>query len=182
MRQIPIDMSHRLLEHNPIHRNLKKAIIEQNEIGWGHALRGRISKEWNLIQEKIDKAQKRKLRPGLIVNLICLLWEESIMLWKFRNGVQHGITKEEKRIKANKIIFPLVRAAYRTRHRDISLYNLSLFRLSLEERLKLEPRENERWLEIVTTAQKHKRIREEAVILATRKITSYFTNLELQEK
>ena len=62
------------------------------------------------------------------------------------------------------------------------MYNLSLFRLSLEERFKLEPRENERWLGIVTTAQKHKRIREEAVFLATRKITSYFTNLELQEK
>ena len=141
-----------------------------------------MSKEWNLIQAKIDKAQKRKPRPGLIVNLICLLWEETITLWKFRNGVQHGITKEEKRIKANKIIFPLVRAAYRTRHRDISLYNLSLFRLCLEECLKLEPRENERWLEIVNTVQNHKCIREEAVILATRKITPYFPNMEIQEK
>ena len=33
MRQITIDMSHRLLEHNQINRSLKKAIIEQNKIG-----------------------------------------------------------------------------------------------------------------------------------------------------
>ena len=46
---------------------------------------------------------------------------------------------------------------------------------SFEERLWMEPSENERWLEIVITAKNHKRAREEAVLLATRKITSYFS-------
>ena len=89
-----------------MHQRLKRAIKEHNEIRWGHVLRGRLSKEWNIIQEKMDKVKKRKPRPGIIVNLICLLWEESINLWKFRNGVQHGITKEEKKDKANNIFSP----------------------------------------------------------------------------
>ena len=144
MRQTPIDMSKRLLEHNPTHQRLKKAIKEQNEIGWGHALRGRLSKERNKIQEKMDKVKKRKPRPGIFVNSICLLWEESINLWKFHNEVQHGLTKEEKKNTANKIIFQLVRSAYRTQHQDISLYNMFLFRLSLKERLRMDPNENER--------------------------------------
>ena len=149
-------MSKRLLEHNPFHQRLLKAIREQNEIGRGHALRGRLSKEWVKIQETVDKAEKRRPRPGMFVNLMCLLWDESINLWKFRNGVQHGITKEERRNKANEKKIPLVRSAYRTRHLDISLYNMSLFRLSLEERLRMEPSENERWLEIVITVKNHK--------------------------
>ena len=55
---------------------------------------------------------------------------------------------------------------------------MSLFRLTLEERLKMEPGENERWLEIVTTAKCHKRAREEAILLATMKITTYFSPQE----
>ena len=39
----------------------------------------------------------------------------------------------------------------------------------------MEPGENERWLEIVITTKNNKRTREEAVLLATRKITSYFS-------
>ena len=77
--------------------------------------------------------------------------------------------KRKKKNKANKTIFPLVRSAYRKRHLDISLYSMSLFRLSLDERLRIEPSENEILLEIVITAKNHKRTREEAVLLATSK-------------
>ena len=95
-------------------------------------------------------------------------------IWKVRNGVLHGVTKEERRKRANDRVLPLVRAAYWTRHLDISLYNMSLFRLSLKERLQMEPNENERWIEIVATIKRHKRVMEEAVLLTTRKITAYF--------
>ena len=95
-------------------------------------------------------------------------------IWKVRNGVLHGVTKEERRKRVNDRVLPLVRAAYRTHHLDISLYKMSLFRWSLEQRLQMEPNENEGWIEIVATTKRHKRVREEAVLLATRKITSYF--------
>ena len=128
MRQKPFDRTRRFLEHNPIHKRLTKAIGEQNEIGWGRALRGRLSKEWGAIQALVDKAEKRSPRPGMMVNLICKLLEEMNKMWKVRNGVQHGVTKEERRKRANDRVLPLVRTAYRTQHLDISLYKMSLFR------------------------------------------------------
>ena len=79
-----------------------------------------------------------------MVNLICLLWEEIINIRKAYNGVQHGITKEEKRNRTYEQILPLVKSAYCARHLDISLYNISLFRLILEECLQIEPGENKR--------------------------------------
>ena len=169
-----MDMTKRLLGHNFIHKMIGKAISEQNEIGWGNVLRGRFSKEWGKFQDIVDKSEKRRPRPGIMVNLICILWEEMINRRKTRNIVQHRTTKEERRNRANEKIFPLAWSAYRTRHLHISLYNISLFILPLEERLKIEPGENQRWLEIVNTAKYHKRARGEAVLLAARKITSYF--------
>ena len=119
-----------------------KSNQREHEIGWGHAPRGRFSKEWVKIQDVVDKAEKRSQRPGMMVNLMCIIWEEMINMWKARNGVQHGVTKEERRKRANGRLLPLVRSAYHTRHLDISLYNMSLFRLTLEERLQMEPRKN----------------------------------------
>ena len=102
-------------------------------------------------------------------------------MWKFWNGVQDGFTKEERRNKANEQFFPLARSAYRTRHLYIPLYNMSLSRLSLEERVRMEPSENERWLEIVITAKNYKRTREEAILLAAITFTSYFPNKETEQ-
>ena len=62
MRQTPLDMSKRLLEYNPLNQRLTKAIKEQNEIGWGHALRGRLNKEWLKNQETMNKAEKKETK------------------------------------------------------------------------------------------------------------------------
>ena len=56
MRQNPLDMTNKLLKGNPVHQRLVKSIGEQDKIGWGHALRGRISKEWGETQQAVDVA------------------------------------------------------------------------------------------------------------------------------
>ena len=73
-----------------------------------------------------------------------------------------------------KKIHPRVRIAYRTKNDDVSFYNIRLFSMPLEERLSLDPRENNRWLEIVATAKKRRKGNEEAVLKAMRKIAVYF--------
>ena len=107
MRQTPLDMTKKILVHNTLHQKLDKVIRKKNEIGWGHALRGRFSKEWGKFQDIVDKAEKRSPRPGTMVNLICILWEKMTNMRKARNGVQHGITKEERRNRANKKHIPI---------------------------------------------------------------------------
>ena len=52
----------------------------------------------------------------------------------------------------------------------MSLFNQKLFRVNLEDRLGMSPAKNARWLEIINTAVTHKKLREEAVIVATRRM------------
>ena len=154
-----------------------RAISEQEKIGWGHALRGRIRVTWREIQAMEDAKQRRKIRSGIIAIVITQLWEAMHHLWKFRNGVQHGVTKEERRSRANERIYPRVKSAYRTRHHDMSYFSQRLFSVELQRRLEMDPVENERWLEIVETARKNRWAREEAVLAAMRKITTYFSKI-----
>ena len=174
MRGKNIDMTGRLLEANPIHSKLKQAIKEQKEIGWGHALRGRLSKKWGEIQMAVDESGKHRPRSGVIATLICKLWEEMRLLWKDRCAMQHGVTAEDRTRIANEKTHPRIRAAYSTKNDDVSYYNMRLFSMPLEERLSLDPRENNRWLEIVATAKMRRKVNEEAVMKAMRKLTAYF--------
>ena len=87
------------------------------------------------------------------------------------------MTKEERRSRANERIHPKIKAAYWTRHNDVSLFSQRLYSVDLKIRLEMEPEENEQWLEIVQTAKKHKWAREDAVLAAMRKITTYFQKI-----
>ena len=100
MRQNPLDMTNKILKGNPIHQRLVKAIGEQTEIGLGHALRGRLSKEWGEIHA-VDTASDQRPHKGAMVNLIYKLWGGMTKMWKVWNKVQHGVTKEERRKIAN---------------------------------------------------------------------------------
>ena len=95
MRKIDIDTQHRTIYIDPIHTAIGEAVEEQFVIGWENALRGRLGKKWGEAQELADAQQKRRGRSGLIVNLICKLWEQMHTLWKERNEVKYGRTPEE---------------------------------------------------------------------------------------
>ena len=49
-----------------------------------------------------------------------------------------------------------------------------LFSMPLEERLSLDPRGNNRWLETMATAKILRKVNEETVMNAMRTITTYF--------
>ena len=88
--------------------------------------------------------------------------------------MQHGVTTEDKRRIANEKIHPRVRIAYRTKNDDVSFYNIRIFSMPLGERLSLDPRENNRWLEKVETSKKRRKVNKEVVMKITRKILAYF--------
>ena len=96
------------------------------------------------------------------------------ILWKDRNEVNHRKTPEEIQQRLRKTINPLVRVAYKTRETVVSLFNQRLFRVDLEKRLSMSPAENTRWLEVIKTATTRKKLREEAVIAATRRMTDIY--------
>ena len=100
------------------------------------------------------------------------------VLWKYRSVSQHGVTQEDRGRILNEKMHPMVRTAYRTKNKDVSYYNMRDFSMPLEEKLNFYPKENDRWLEIVATAKKHRRLSEEAVMLAMRKISAYFPTID----
>ena len=51
---------------------------------------------------------------------------------------------------------------------------MRFFNIPLEERLGVDPWENNRWLEIVVMAKMRQKVNEEAVMKAMRKLTAYF--------
>ena len=82
-----------------------------------------------------DAKKGKKKRSGIMANMIVQLWDAMQHLLKFRNGIQHGVTKEERRSRENERIHPKVKAAYRTRHYDVSHFSQRLFSVELKRRL-----------------------------------------------
>ena len=145
-------------------------------------MRGRLSKKWGDAQRLADAQMKRRERSGVMVNLICKLWEQMPALWKERNESKHGRTPEEIQQWLRKTVNSLVKAACETRETAVSLFNQRLFRVNLEDRLSMSPAENTRWLEIIHTATAHEKLREEAVIAATRRIIDIHPIIERPPK
>jgi hypothetical protein len=92
----PQDTPHRGSVH-PIDCTLVQAYREQTEIGWEHFLRGRISLKWSRAYQLFHSkpAQEPITAAPWAKQVIIVLWEYSTNIWKFRNGVKHGHTKEE---------------------------------------------------------------------------------------
>lgn len=76
-------MSHTLIE----------AIEEQNNIGWDHFIKGRLSKKWhrilpNTLQYK--PSSKHLLKPEQWAKqMICINWKYVLELWNNRNLIVH---------------------------------------------------------------------------------------------
>ena len=81
----------------------------------------------------VDESEKHRPRSGLIAILIYKLWEEMRVLWKDQCAMQHGVTAEDKKRIENEKTHPRVRAAYNTKHDDVSYYNMRLFSMPLGE-------------------------------------------------
>ena len=173
MRGKEIDMEHRFSKSNPIHNKIWDAVQTQNSIGWDQALRGRLSIKWGEAQRLYDTALGKPERKGFMATLIAEIWTQQYNMWHTRNKLQHGDTPEDSLQIQRDIINPQVRTAYKNKHK-VSLFNQRLFRLDMGRRLSMYPAENERWLEIVQTALTHRRIQEEAVITATRRMTEFY--------
>jgi hypothetical protein len=76
---------------------VRELIQSQNSMGWRQILRGRLSVEWQRIQNKYYLQHRRKTafkRTGerWQQQLIMVIWEDWFRLWTLRNGEVHGTT------------------------------------------------------------------------------------------
>jgi hypothetical protein len=74
-------------------------INQQQDIGWDHFLRGKLSKEWTKVQfQYAHRNGKAETSSGWVPHLIKLLANSSFDAWKIRNSSRHGNDTASKRM------------------------------------------------------------------------------------
>ena len=82
-----------------------EAFVHQNNVGWGHFLRGRLSLHWKLrVAERYECRQPGDTRnPSLwVTKTVDAVWDLFLVTWTARNGELRGKSCEEQRAIALK--------------------------------------------------------------------------------
>jgi hypothetical protein len=127
-------------------------VHSQNDIGWTHLLKGRVSHHWVQIQDfhiyHDDEICSAKF-PGSIwlKKVLHHLWSHLYTAWKLRNADLHGIDAADKEAKAK--LRPAIVALYSTAA-SLPFLDRRLFDKDLTERLNQRSREQTAWVALVT--------------------------------
>jgi hypothetical protein len=141
--------------------HLVQAYQEQTALGWDQFLRGRISLKWNcaFLAGSNIKCGTTNEASRWAVKVIKALWTYSTALWKFRNSVVYGATKEDAKAKELEHLHQRVRHEYHLFSNDpflVSPQFASLFsKKSLQERLRMDIDSMTCWLRSVEEAKHH---------------------------
>jgi hypothetical protein len=83
-----------------LHKLINDAFVHQNNIGWGHFLRGRVSLHWKLCIAEYYKIRQPgdTYNPTLwMTKTVDAIWDYFLAIWTERNGELHGRNYEEQR-------------------------------------------------------------------------------------
>jgi hypothetical protein len=82
-----------------LHELINDAFVHQNNIGWGHFLRGRVSLHWKLCIAEYYKIRQPgdTYNPTLwMTKTVDAIWDYFLAIWTERNGELHGRNYEEQ--------------------------------------------------------------------------------------
>ena len=118
---------------------ISKAEREQEEIGWGNFLCGRLSKKWSEAQN-VHNHRLKQLDPDTKTiptsSLIKQLWSVRLALWRNRNEKKHGGTQEEREKNHQKKLYPRIIQAYEDQYTGlVPGARRSVFKISKATRL-----------------------------------------------
>lgn len=75
-----------------LHQLINEAFVHQNNIGWGHFLRGRLSLHWKLCIAEYYKYRQPgdTYNPNLwMTKTVDAVWDLFLVIWTARNGELH---------------------------------------------------------------------------------------------
>jgi hypothetical protein len=122
----------------PINILLTQAYNSQTDIGWGQFLRGRGSTYWCKAVQLYYSKKVSFDAASWSSKLVKALLSYTLEIWKYRNGVVHGHTREEMNAKQIETLQSEIAQAYQdyeTDHFIISRNLSSLFKSTLEDLL-----------------------------------------------
>ncbi len=138
---------------------LTQAFTEQTiDVGWDQFLRGRVSIMWGkAFTAHGSEGTRNKESSNWVKRLILKVWDYSISLWKFRNGIVHGTTKQENIEKCLAELRNKVSEKYAEYAKDPFIispkFNSLFLKKSLEDRLKMSRDSLASWLRSVKEAE-----------------------------
>ena len=85
---------------------IKKALDEQNAIGWNNFYRGRIASSWNAVQQGHCKTRNNGKQDTTkwATAIITTLWHGFLQLWEARKDDQHGRDSAQKQEKERTLL------------------------------------------------------------------------------
>ena len=135
----------------------RNAYHAQTQLGWEQCLRGRLSRAWGQAIHYNLTGEKRDEKAAMMVRwIVKQLLQFSLALWEFRNGILHGNTQFEQRLKFTQLLRQQVQEAYelyKTTPTIVSWRNRYLFeRRTQESRLQGDDDALLGWLKTVEVA------------------------------
>jgi hypothetical protein len=111
--------------------------------------------------------------PIWVKRMIIKVWDYSISLWKFRNGIVHGTTKQENIEKCLAELRTKVSEKYAEYARDPFIispkFNSLFLKKSLEDRLKMSRDSLSSWLRSVKEAEVYQGVFRESLVKAAKR-------------
>jgi hypothetical protein len=111
-------------------------ITQQNDIGWDHFIRGKISKEWQHVQYQYAKRYGLiQQSEGWVLGLIKLMANSSFQLWELRNQCCHGHNNATRQQSLSEQAHRKIRCLYQLKPLTLP-QDQNLFWHSVDEHLK----------------------------------------------
>jgi hypothetical protein len=131
------------------------AFAEQGSIGWGQALRGRLSKRWGAandryLQERFNHQPSHQ--QSWNSRVIFILWRFSIDRWIARNELIYGKTLEDQRAKKHAQVDSMIHEMFDSNRTTVRECDKHLFDVPRETRFKHTLEQKQLWIECVKVA------------------------------
>ena len=125
---------------------LSRLISQQNDIGWDHFLRGKLSQAWGPAQYRYAKRFNLvDASKHWITKLIRLFANSTFEIWEIRNGCRHGIDTAAKQLAKQQQAHRELRCMY-TFKNQVLPQDAHLFQDSVEAHLSQTTAQIQTWL------------------------------------
>jgi hypothetical protein len=132
---------------------IARAVECQDQIGWGQAIRGRLSRAWNEANNQYRRERFNMASPiPWSANTIFQMWRFGISCWIARNEFVYGMSEQEKMGKQHANVNFEIKARYLLDCNKVNDEDRHLFDLRLEKRLAQNLEQKQLWISSVKMA------------------------------
>jgi len=96
----------------PLDQLAARAFSEQTRLGWKAFLRGHMSSYWKKALFFANTKPAESVVDYMMTKLVKIVFQFSLSLWEFRNGILHGVTLIERRAKWRSLLSDRVAEAF----------------------------------------------------------------------